>query len=442
MNFDNLKQTDKVCYDLVMEEMDRQEYTLELIPSECIASLSVIEALWSPFTNKYSEWYAKKRYYWWNEVVDKVELLAIDRAKQAFPWVAHVNVQPYSWSPANMAVYNAVCEVWDTTMWLRLIDWWHITHWLSVSATAKFFSPVLYWLNNEWYIDLEEVERLAIENKPKLIWVWATAYSREFPFEEFSRIAKKVWAYLAADIAHISWLIIAWVHKSPAEYVDIITTTTHKTMRGPRGWMIMVTEKWLENDPDLATKIDKSVFPWLQWWPHNHQILSVAVALGESLKPEFKEMNAQIIKNSKVLAKSLIDYWHELATWGTDNHLILMKVWKWRGAFMQDALDEAWITLNKNTVPWEPCSPFNPSGIRMWTPIMTMRWMKEVEMKQVALWINRVFEIIKDFDYSSNKEKRIEIKKKIRIFLDSNNELKNIKFEVKELCKKFPIYKK
>ena len=441
MNFDNLMKTDKVCYDLVMEEMDRQEHTLELIPSECIASLSVIEALWSPFTNKYSEWYAKKRYYWWNEVVDKVELLAIERAKEAFPGVVHVNVQPYSWSPANLAVLNAVCEVWDKTMGLKLTDWWHITHWLSVSATAKFFSPVLYWLDENWYIDLEEVERLAVENKPKLIWVWATAYSREFPFEEFSRIAKKVWAYLVADIAHISWLVISGVHKNPSSYVDIITTTTHKTMRWPRWWMIMVTEKWLENDPELAIKIDKSVFPWLQWWPHNHQILSVAVALWEALKPEFKEMNAQIIRNSKSLAGSLMNFWYELATNGTDNHLILMKVWKWRWAFLQDALDEAGITLNKNTVPKEPCSPFNPSWIRMWTPIMTMRGMKEPEMEKIALWINDVFEIVKGFDYSPDKEERKIIKKEFKEFLKDNSDLKNIKDEIKIFCEKFPIYK-
>ena len=261
MNFDNLKKTDQVCYNLLVEEMQRQENTLELIPSECIASLSTIEALWSPFTNKYSEWYANRRYYWWNDIVDKVELLAIERAKKAFPWVSYVNVQPYSWSPANLAVYNAVCEVWDTTLWLSLTEWWHLTHWWKVSATSKYFNPVLYWLIDDWYIDLEEVEKLAIQHKPKLIWIWATAYSREFPFEEFSKIAKKVWAYLVADIAHISWLVISWVHKSPAPYVDIITTTTHKTMRWPRWWMIMVTEKWLKKDAKLWQKIDKSIFP-------------------------------------------------------------------------------------------------------------------------------------------------------------------------------------
>ncbi len=441
MNFDNLKKTDPVAYDLVMEEMDRQEHTLELIPSECIASLSTIEALWSPFTNKYSEWYAKKRYYWWNEIVDKVELLAIERAKKAFPWVVHVNVQPYSWSPANFAVYNAVCEPWDTVMGLSLTEGWHLTHGWKASATWKYFNTVLYWLKADWYIDLEEVERLALEHKPKLIWVWATAYSREFPFEEFARIADKVWAYLVADIAHISWLVISWAHKSPAPFAHIITTTTHKTLRWPRGWMIMITEKWLEKDPELASKIDKSVFPWLQGWPHNHQTLAIAVALQESLTPEFRENNFQIVKNTKALASKLNEFWFNLITGWSDNHLILVNVWKWRWVFMQEALDEAWITLNKNTIPSEPASPFYPSWIRMWTPIMTMRWMKEGEMVKVASFIKRVFDVVAEFNFVEDKEKRLETIKKFREFIKNNSELAKIKGEVKSLCEKFSIYK-
>ena len=440
MNFDNLKITDPVCYDLLMKEIERQETTLELIPSECIASLSTIEALWSPFTNKYSEWYANKRYYWWNDIVDKVELLAIERAKNLFG-VEHVNVQPYSWSPANLAVYNAVCEVWDTTMWLSLTEWWHLTHGWKVSATGKYFNPVLYWLNENGYIDLKELERLAIKHKPTLIWVWATAYPREFPFEEFSKIASKVWAYLVADIAHISWLIIAWVHKSPTPYVDIITTTTHKTLRWPRWWMIMVTEKWLKKDPELSKKIDKSVFPWLQWWPHDHQTLSIAVALWEAIKPEFNIIAEQTVKNAQKLAYELIWYWFNLATWWTDNHLILMEVGKWRWIFMQEALDFSWITLNKNTIPNEPNNAFYPSWIRLWTPIMTMRWMKEEEMKIVAHFIFKVSKIIKKYVYIEDKEERKKNMKNFYEFIENNNELKNIKEEVKQLCLKFPIYK-
>lgn len=441
MNFDNLKKTDPVAYDLVMEEMDRQEHTLELIPSECIATLSTIEALWSPFTNKYSEWYAKKRYYWWNDVVDKVELLAIERAKKAFPWVVHVNVQPYSGSPANFAVYNAVCEPWETVMWLSLTEWWHLTHGWKASATSKYFNIVQYWVKEDWYIDLEQVATLAREHKPKLIWVWATMYSREFPFKELSLIADEVWAYLAADIAHIAWLVIAWVHTSPAPYAHIITTTTHKTLRWPRGWMIMVTEKWLEKDADLATKIDKSVFPSLQWWPHNHQTLAIAVALWESLTPQFKTTNEQIVKNSRVLASELIKYWFKLTAGWTDNHMIWVMVWTWRGMFMQEALDEAGITLNKNTIPKEPASPFYPSWIRMWTPVMTTRWMKEKEMIKVASFIKRVFDAVSEFDFVEDKEKRLETIEKFREFIKNNSELAKIKEEVKVLCEKFPIYK-
>lgn len=440
MNFENLKKSDPTCYDLVLEEIERQETSLELIPSECIASLSVIEALWSPFTNKYSEWYAKKRYYGWNEVVDKVELLAIERAKKAFPWVAHVNTQAYSWSPANLAVLNALCNVWDTILWLALSQWGHLTHGHMVSATSKFFNAVQYGLNKEGYIDLEEVEKLAREHKPKVIIVGFTAYSREFPFKEFARIADEVWAYLLADISHISWLVVSGVHTSPAPYADVIMTTTHKTLRWPRGALIMTTEKWLQKDPELATKIDKSVFPWLQGWPHNHQTLAIAVALWEALTPEYREINAQIVKNAKALASDLINHGFELATGGTDNHLLLMSAWKWRGWYMQEALDLAGITLNKNTIPSEPCSPFNPSGIRMWTPIMTMRGMREAEMKQVASWIKRVADIIADFDYVEDKQARATRLKEFKEFIKNSSELTKIRAEVKELCLKFPIY--
>ncbi len=440
MNFDNLQRTDQLCYDLVMEEMERQEESLELIPSECVASMSTIEALWSPFTNKYSEWYAKKRYYAWNEVVDKVELLAIERAKLAFPWVVHVNVQPYSWSPANMAIYNALLQPGDTILWLALAQGWHLTHGHQVSASAKYFNAIQFWLNKEGYIDLEEVERLALEHMPKVIVVGFTAYSREFPFAAFRKIADKVWAYLMWDISHISWLVVSWVHTSPVPYCDVIMTTTHKTLRWPRWAMIMVTQRWLEHDEKLASKIDKSVFPWLQWWPHNHQTLAIAVALGESLTPEYRQMNAQVVANAQTLASELKLHWFDIATGWTDNHLVLAGVGKWRGWFMQDALDAAWMALNKNTIPWEPCSPFNPSGIRMWTPVMTQRGMKEDEVKFVALKMKEVSDIISEFVYHEDKEERKKIKKEFKEFVKNSQELKNIKKEVTEMCKGFPIY--
>jgi len=441
MNFENLKKTDKTAYDLIMAEMNRQETSLDIIPSECLASVSVIEALWSPLTNKYSEWYAKKRYYWGNEIIDQVETLAIERAKAAFPWVAHVNVQPYSGSPANMAIYNALCDAWDTILGLALSQGWHLTHWHKVSATSKFFNAVQYGLNSDWFIDLDEVERLAIEHKPKVIVVGFTAYSREFPFKEFSKIAKKVGAYLMADISHISGLVISGIHTSPAPFCDVIMTTTHKTLKWPRGAMIMVTEKGLEKDKDLWKKIDKSVFPWLQGWPHNHQTLAIAVALWEAVLPKFKELNRQIVDNAKKLAKELSNYWFDVATGWTDNHLVLAWVGKWRGGFMQDALDKAWITLNKNTVPNDEWTAFYPSGIRMWTPIMSHRWMKEEQAIKLASWMNEIKDLISEFKYQETKEKRIAQKKEFREFIKDNETLKRIRLEVKEMCEMFPIYK-
>lgn len=440
MNFDNLKITDPICFDFVEREIERQETTLELIPSECIASLSVIEALWTPFTNKYSEWYARKRYYGWNEVVDEVEELAISRAKKAFPWVVNVNVQPYSWSPANLAVYVATCKPWDTVVGQSLLDWWHLTHWWKASVTWSFFNSIQYHVWEDWYVDLEETAKIIRENKPKLVWIWASAYSRVFPFEEIAKIADEVWAYVAADIAHISWLVISWVHPSPAPYVDIITTTTHKTLRGPRGWMIMITEKWLKKDPELASKIDKAIFPWLQGWPHNHQTLAIAVALWEALKPEFIELNKQIVLNSKYLAQKLISFWFNIVSWWTDNHLMLLNIWKWRWIFMQEALDKAWITLNKNTIPKDPASAFNPSWIRLWTPIVTMRWMKEEEMDKIANWIKKVSDLVIPYNFIEDKDQRKEEIKKFYDFIDSSEELVIIRNEVKEFCLKFPIY--
>ncbi len=440
MNFENLKTTDPLCYGFVMDEMKRQEESLELIPSECSTSLSVIESLGSPLTNKYSEGYSKARYYGWNEVIDKVETLAIERAKQAFPGVVAANVQPYSGSPANFAVYNALLEPGDTILGLALSQWGHLTHGHQVSASAKYFNAIQYGLNSEGYIDLDEVEKMAMEHKPKIIVVGFTAYSREFPFKEFGEIAKKSWAYLLADISHISGLVVSGVHESPAPYADVIMTTTHKTLKGPRGAMIMTTEKWLKKDPDLAKKIDKSVFPGLQGWPHNHQTLAIAVALGEALKPEFAEMNKQVVKNSRVLASELQNYGFEIAAGWTDNHLVLAGVGKGRGGFMQEALDIAGITLNKNTVPSEPCSPFNPSGIRMWTPIMTMRGMKEDEIRQVAGWMNEVALEVKQFEYKETKEERKAELEKFREYIEDNQKLKQIREQVRELCLKFPIY--
>lgn len=438
MNFEHLKISDPLCYDLLMREKDRQEDGLELIPSECLASLSVLESLGSPLTNKYSEGYPWKRYYWGNEIIDEIEMLAMNRAKAAFPWTVHANVQPYSGSPANFAVYNAVCNPWDVTMGMNLTEGGHLTHGWKASATGKYFSPILYWLRSDGYIDLEQVRSLAEEHRPKLIWVGATAYSREIPFREFSMIAESIWAILVADISHISGLVIAWVHSSPVEHAHIITTTTHKTLGGPRGAMILVTEKWIMKDPDLPKKIDASVFPWLQGGPHNHQTLAIAVALWEAMSDHFREQNFQIVKNARALAEWLKEHGFTLITWGTDNHLLLADVGFGRGIFMQEALDRVGISLNKNTLPKDPASPFYPSGIRMGTPSMTMRGMKEDDMKEVARFIASVADIIAGFSFSDEDKK--EILSSFRLFIRENAELDIISESVKTLARKFPIY--
>ncbi len=439
MNFDHLKKTDPVAYDLVIREIKRQEKTLELIPSECIASLSTIEALGTPLTNKYSEWYPRKRYYAGNQVIDEVEELAIERAKKIFK-VPHVNVQPYSGSPANFAVYCAVCQPWDTVVWQSLLDWGHLTHGWKASMTGQFFNAVQYHVKPNGEIDFDEVEKIILENKPKLVWIWASAYPKEFPFKKIAAVAEKVGAYVAADIAHISGLVASGVHTSPVPYVHIVTTTTHKTLRWPRGWIIMVTHLGLKKDPELAQKIDKAVFPGLQWGPHNHQTLAIAVALGEALTPQFVEMNVQIVKNAKFLAGKLTEKGFDLISGGTENHLILANVWKWRGHFMQEALDKAGITLNKNTIPNDPASAFSPSWVRFGTPIMTMRGMKEPEMKKVADWMKEVADIIKDFEFVEDKKERTKQLEVFEEFIEKNEDLKRIRKEVEHLCLKFPIY--
>lgn len=436
----NLKKTDPKIYNAIVAEVKRQEEGLELIPSEIAASPAVIEALGSVLTNKYSEGYPRKRYYGGQVNIDTVEEVAQQRARKLFR-VPHVNVQPYSGSPANLAVYVAVCQPGDTVMGQNLPDGGHLTHGWKASATSMFYKTIGYHVKEDGYLDLEEIEKLAMEHKPKLIWVGATAYVREFPFEEMAKIADKVGAYLAADIAHIAGLVVAGAHKSPAKFAHIITTTTHKTLRGPRGGMIMVTEKGLKKDPELAQKIDQAIFPRLQGGPHDHQTAAVAVALGEAMKPEFKVYGKQVVKNAKALAKALMKRGIELVSNGTDNHMMLIKCGKGRGALVQDALDMAGITLNKNTIPNDPSSPFYPSGVRLGTPFITVRGMKEKEMEKIAEWISQVMEDIKDFHFPENKENIKPMLEKFKKFIKKNKKLAQIREEIKKTCKKFPLYK-
>lgn len=444
MNFDthlqHIKETDPEMYNWITKEIERQETTLELIPSECAASVSVMEALGSVLTNKYSEGYPGKRYYGGNEYIDEVETLTQDRAKKLFG-VPHVNVQPYSGSPANFAVYNAVCQPGDPIMGHSLPDGGHLTHGFVASATSKYFDAKQYGVEADGTFDFEKIRAMALEHKPKLIWVGASAYPREIDFAQFAKIADEVGAYLAADIAHIAGLVAAGVHPSPVAHAHIITTTTHKTLGGPRGGMIMVTQKGLDKDADLAKKIDQSIFPGLQGGPHNHQIAGIGAALKEASTPEFKTRMEQVVKNTKALAEHLLSAGFELVSGGSDNHLILMNCGKGRGVFMQDALDIAGITLNKNTIPQDPSSPFYPSGIRFGTPIMTTRGLQETEMVKVAEWFARVRDEVADFTMPEDKKERVEVLKKFDAFIRDSKVLAEVRKEVAEMCQEFPLYR-
>ncbi len=436
--YESIQKQDKETYKLLLAEEKRQAEGLELIPSENIVSQAVREAVGSCLTNKYSEGYPHARYYGGNEVVDQVEDLARERAKKLFR-VPHVNVQPYSGSPANLAVYLATCEPGDVVMGQLLTAGGHLTHGWKASATSMFYNAVQYGVKPDGYLDLKEIARLAKKHKPKLIWVGATAYVREFPFKELSKIADSVGAYLAADIAHIAGLVVAGAHTSPVPYVHIVTTTTHKTLRGPRGGMIMVTKKGLAKDPELAQKIDRAIFPNLQGGPHDHTTAGIAVALKEAATPRFRAYGKQIVKNAKALAKALTTEGVELVSGGTDNHMLLMKCGIGRGAMVEIALDAVGLTANKNTIPDEPSSPFYPSGVRMGTPSVTTRRMKESEMKIIAHAIARVMEVIKKERLPTEKNTRkaflVSFKKRVH----AHPELKKIHSEIKQMCGKFPI---
>jgi glycine hydroxymethyltransferase len=387
---------DKEIEELIAAEIKRQSQGLEMIPSENHTSGDVLKALGSRLTDKYSEGYPGKRYYGGCDIVDKVENLARDRAKKLFG-VDHANVQPYSGSPANMAVYFALADPGDTTMGMALYFGGHMTHGLKVNFSGKWFNSVQYNTGKDGRLDYEAMAKLVDESKPKLIFVGATAYPRIFDWQKLRKIADQCDAFLVADISHIAGLVVAGEHPSPVGIADVITTTTHKTLRGPRGAMILcngnpsnplkAAERSREN---LPTLIDRAIIPGLQGGPHNHQTAAIAVALREAAQPAFKEYGKQIVKNAKQLAGRLTSKGYELVTGGTDNHLLLVDLTNKKviGADAEAALGKAGITVNKNTVPFDPRPPFSPSGIRMGTPALTTRGMKEAEMDQIADWID------------------------------------------------------
>lgn len=439
-DYPRIKKLDPNLYKTILREGVRQAEGLELIPSENYTSAAVMEAMGSWLTNKYSEGYAGKRYYNGNEFIDEIEQTAIDRAKKLFK-VSHANVQPYSGSPANLAVYLATCKPGDVVLGLNLPDGGHLTHGWKVSATGIFYRTMLYHVKADGRIDMDEVRKLAHEHKPALIWAGATAYEFQYDYAAFAKIADEVGAYLAVDIAHIAGLIVAGAHPDPVPHAHIVTTTTHKTLRGPRGGMIMTTKKGLAKDPELASKLDKAVFPGLQGGPHDHQTAAIALALKEASTPAFKTYGKQIVKNAKALAKSLKENGVAVVTGGTENHLLRIDISGIYGAgggvFGADAMEAAGMTANKNTIPNDPGTPFYPSGIRIGTPALTTRGMKEAEMKKVGAWIARALFAVKD--YRLPKDGRQEYIAQFHTDLAKNKELKAIKAEIAKFTRRFPL---
>jgi glycine hydroxymethyltransferase len=405
-----LAESDPTIAHLIADENRRENDKVRLIASENYASRAVMEATGSVLTNKYSEGYAHKRYYEGQQVVDQVEELAIARLKALFG-AEHVNVQPYSGSPANLAVYFAFCQPGDTIMGLALPAGGPLTHGHPVSITGKYFKSVQYGVRKDDHrIDLDQVRDLAREHKPKLLWCGTTAYPRTLDFPAFRAIADEVGAILVADIAHISGLVCGGVHPSPVGVADVVTSTTHKTFRGPRGGMILCKQQH-------AAAIDRAVFPGLQGGPHDHVTAAIAVAANEASKPEFKEYARSVVDNAQALGAGLAAKGFGVVTGGTDNHLLLVDVTSKgvTGKQLAQALDKAGIVLNYNSVPFDPRKPFDPSGVRIGTPAVTTRGMGKDAMARIAEWIDRVTQAPGD-----------------------EAGLAKIAGEVKELCGKYP----
>ncbi|MBD1399602.1 serine hydroxymethyltransferase [Pelovirga terrestris] len=412
MTAETLATIDPEIAQVIAQEVARQEYSLEFIASENFVSEAVLEAQGSVLTNKYAEGYPGKRYYGGCEFVDVAEQLAIDRAKELFG-AEHANVQAHSGSQANMAVYMATCAPGDTVLGMNLAHGGHLTHGSPVNFSGKLYHIVAYGVKAETgTIDYDEVARLAHEHRPKLIVVGASAYPRELDFPTFRRIADEVGALVMVDMAHIAGLVAAGVHPNPIPYADFVTSTTHKTLRGPRGGLILCSAEW-------GKKLNSLIFPGIQGGPLMHVIAAKAVAFKEALQPEFKTYAAQVVKNARALAAGLVARGYNLVSGGTDNHLMLVDFsgTEMTGKVAEATLEHAGITVNKNAVPFDTRSPFVTSGIRIGTPATTTRGLTEIEMEQVAGWIDRA---LKNSDHP--------------------DVLSEIRAEVKQLCQRFPLY--
>lgn len=426
---------------LIKKEEQRQKDTLMLIPSENYASKQVREAVGSVLANKYSEGYPQKRYYQGNNIVDEIEQLAISKAKKLFD-VAHVNVQPYSGSPANSEVMFALLEAGDTIMGLELSSGGHLTHGKpKITFSGKYFRSVQYGLDEKGLLNYTRIRRLAKKEKPKLIIAGTTAYPLIFDWKKFAQIAEEVDAWLLADISHIVGLIIAKAYPTPTNFAHVITTTTHKTLRGPRGAMIMVTNRGMKKDKEAAIKIDKAVFPGMQGGPHNNTTAAIAIALDEAQHASFKEYGKQVVKNSKALADELTGGGLTLVSGGTESHLMLVDLRpnKLSGNVVAEALEVAGIVVNRNAVPNDLMPPYYPSGIRLGTPAITTSGMKVSQMKQIAIWIVKVINQMSAYKLPKNPKTRSTFMKAFKQKVAKEKKLSEISKEVKELCTKFPV---
>ncbi len=411
MRAKKLNKIDKEASSIINQELKRQQNELELIASENYVSLAVLEAMSSVLTNKYSEGYPEKRYYGGNQVVDKIENLAIKRAKKLFN-AEHVNVQPLSGSPANLAVYMALLEPNDKVLGLKLDHGGHLSHGHQVNFSGRLYDFVQYGVNEKsGLIDMDEVRKIALKEKPKMIIAGFSAYSREIDWEAFQSIANEIKAYTFADIAHIAGLVAAGLLKNPVEIFDVVTTTTHKTLRGPRGAIIMCKEKY-------AKQIDRAVFPGIQGGPHDHVTAAKAVCFKEALSLEFKYYSKQVIKNAKALVEGFKNLDYQVVSGGTDNHLFILDLRNKNisGREAEKTLEKVGISVSRSTIPNDPSPPFNPSGLRLGSAALTTRDLKEKEMQEVVELIDQ-----------SLKEK------------DNDEKLNKIKDRVKFLCKKFPL---
>ncbi|OGM19208.1 hypothetical protein A2771_00190 [Candidatus Woesebacteria bacterium RIFCSPHIGHO2_01_FULL_38_26b] len=435
-----MQNKDKI-FELIRLEEERQRDTLTMIPSENYASKAVREATGSVLMNKYSEGYAGRRYYQGNKVIDEVETLTIERAKKLFG-VPYVNVQPYSGSPANSEVLFALCEPGDKIMGLELASGGHLTHGHpKVTFSGKYFNSVQFGVDEKGLLNYLRIERLVKKEKPSLMLIGTTAYPLAFDWKRFAEIADSVGAWFVADVSHVIGLVIAKSYPTPFPYAHVVTTTTHKTLRGPRGAMILVTKNGVVKDKEIFSKIDKAVIPGMQGGPHNNTTAGIAVALEEASKPSFREYGKQVVKNAKVLALELIKGEFTLVGGGTECHLVLvdLRPQNLSGNVVAEALEIAGIITNRNPVPNDTMPPYYPSGLRLGTPAITTRGMKEVEMIKISKWIIDVVKYVKPYKLPPSVETRTTFLKAFREKIAKDKFLLGIAEEVKMLCQKYPV---